>query len=187
MYVNENQMNAFTPQTRLPNSSDLNDMTVSHLTDLINRVYDVAESGMWKPNVLRTTKNEVRKYLESSQLILTELNGMIVGSVHVEKLEDDVTEFGMLVSSLEHRGIGIGSKLVQAAEQWAKDNGCKTMRLTLLTPRSWKHPSKEFLKEWYSRIGYKPQFTEPLEKTYPEKLQELATDCDYTVWLKPLN
>ena len=173
-------------ETRLPKSTDLNEITVNHLTDLINRVYDNAESGIWKPKVMRTTADEVRKYLESSNLILSEVDNVIVGSVHVEKLEDNVTEFGMLVSSLECRGIGIGSKLVQAAEKWAKDQGCTTMRLTLLTPRSWKHPSKEFLKEWYARIGYKPQFTEPLEKTYPDKVHELATDCDYTVWLKPL-
>ena len=180
-------MNTLKPKTRFPNPTDLNEMTVSYLTDLINRVYDEAETGMWKPKVLRTTKSEVRKYLKCSQLILTELNGTIVGSVLVQKQEDDVAEFGMLVCSPEHRGTGIGSNLVQAAEKWAKDNGCKTMRLELLTPRSWKNPSKEFLKDWYSRIGYKPRFTESLEKMYPEKVQELATDCDFTVWLKTLS
>jgi hypothetical protein len=60
------------------------------------------------------------------------------------------------------------------------------MRLELLTPRSWSHPSKEFLKAWYARIGYAPQFSEPLEKTHPQLVGELATHCDFTVWHKRL-
>ena len=54
----------------------------------------------------------------------------------------------------------------------------------LLTPRNWTHPSKEFLKMWYSRIGYKPQATESFEILHPELVPELATECDFTVWHK---
>ena len=45
---------------------------------------------------------------------------------------------------------------------------------------------KEFLKKWYSRMGYKPQATESLEILYPELVPELATECDFTVWYKSL-
>ena len=76
--------------------------------------------------------------------------------------------------------------LVQAVEEWARSRKRRTIRLELLTPRSWTHPSKEFLQGWYKRIGYAPQFTEPFEKMYPELLGELATDCDFTVWHKQL-
>jgi len=41
--------------------------------------------------------------------------------------------------------------------------------------------SEEFLKEWYSRIGYRLQCTEPLEKLHPDKVPQLATACDFTV------
>jgi hypothetical protein len=60
------------------------------------------------------------------------------------------------------------------------------MRLELLTPRNWTHPSKEFLKKWYSRIGYAPYATESLETTHPHLVQELATECEFTVWHKSL-
>ena len=76
--------------------------------------------------------------------------------------------------------------LVKAAEDWAREMKCEVMRLELLTPRTWSHPSKEFLKSWYSRIGYEPRFTEPLEKLHPDKVSELATECDFTVWQKRL-
>ena len=60
------------------------------------------------------------------------------------------------------------------------------MRLELLTPRHWQNPSKEFLKQWYTRIGYSPRAAEPLETMYPNLVPELATECDFTVWHKPL-
>jgi GNAT superfamily N-acetyltransferase len=153
---------------------------------LINRVYDAAESGMWKRQGVRTTPDRVRELLKNKRLILAELDDEIVGSVNVNLLDDAVAEFGMLVADPDRRGVGIGSLLVQAAEEWARSMNRRTMRLELLTPRSWSHPSKEFLKAWYARIGYVPQFTEPLEKTHPELVRELATDCDFTVWHKPL-
>jgi len=106
--------------------------------------------------------------------------------VNVNLLDESVAEFGMLVADPDHRALGIGSMLVNAAEEWARSLNRRTMRLELLTPRSWSHPSKEFLKAWYTRLGYVPQFTEPLEKTHPELIGELATECDFTIWHKPL-
>jgi GNAT superfamily N-acetyltransferase len=171
---------------REPREADLADKTVGHLADLINRVYDAAESGMWKRRGVRTTPEKVRELLKTKRLILAELDDEIVGSVNVNLLDDAVAEFGMLVADPDRRGLGIGTMLVHSAEEWARSMNRRTMRLELLTPRSWSHPSKEFLKAWYSRIGYEPQFTEPLEKTHPELVRELATDCDFTVWHKRL-
>ena len=171
---------------REPRESDLDDASIDHLVDLINTAYDEAESGMWRRPGTRTNRDQVRELLTGRHLILAELNGATVGSVCVKLMDETVAEFGMLVADSEHRGLGIGSLLVRAAEEWAKSKNRRTMRLELLTPRSWAHPSKEFLKRWYTRIGYVPQFTEPLEKTHPELIGELATECDFTVWYKPL-
>ena len=68
----------------------------------------------------------------------------------------------------------------------AREHACLTMRLEILTPRHWTHPSKNFLRQWYSRIGYVPKTTEPFESMYPELVPELATECDFTVWHKSL-
>ncbi|HEY7159930.1 MAG TPA: N-acetyltransferase, partial [Acidobacteriota bacterium] len=59
-------------------------------------------------------------------------------------------------------------------------------RLKILAPRHWKHPSKEFLKQWYSRLGYVQQSIEPFELMPPEFISELATECDFSVWHKSL-
>ena len=173
--------------TRPPNESDLEGDRIERLAGLINDVYDDAERGMWKRNGTRTNPAEVVRLLRARALILAEIDGVLVGSVSVNLLSDGVGEFGMLVADRRYRGCGIGSALVEQAEQWARKQGCHTMRLELLTPRHWKQPSKEFLKSWYSRIGYAPRTTEPLDVMYPDLVPQLATECDFTVWLKALS
>jgi GNAT superfamily N-acetyltransferase len=172
--------------TRFPIESDLGADSIKRLSDLINEVYDYAESGMWKRKGFRTNPAEVERLLRAQALILAEIDGALVGSVNVNLMPDGVGEFGMLVADLNHRGMGIGSALVDRAENWARDMACHTMRLELLTPRNWTHPSKEFLKKWYSRIGYTPQEPEPLELLHPDLVPELSTECDFTVWRKSL-
>jgi GNAT superfamily N-acetyltransferase len=172
--------------TRFPLESDLGADNIECLADLINEVYDEAELGMWKRTGTRTNPGEVERLLRAQALILAEIDGVLVGSVNVNLMNDGVGEFGMLVADRNYRGEGIGSALVQHAERWACEQACHTMRLEILTPRHWTHPSKEFLRQWYSRIGYAPQTTEPFESMYPELVPELATECDFTVWHKSL-
>ena len=171
---------------RFPVESDLEAGAVRRLSALINEVYDDAESGMWKRKGTRTDTAAVERLLRERALILAEIDGALVGSVHVSLMGEGVGEFGMLVADPARRGAGIGTALVRHTEAWARRQGCHTMRLELLTPRHWQNPGKEFLKQWYSRIGYSPRATEPLETMYPNLVPELATECDFTVWHKPL-
>jgi GNAT superfamily N-acetyltransferase len=172
--------------TRFPLASDLDPAYVERLSRLVNEVYDDAESGMFRRRGTRTHPARIEALLRARSLILAELDGELVGSVNVDLPEEGVGEFGMLVADLRCRGLGIGSALVERAEAWAREQGCHTMRLQLLTPRTWQHPSKEFLKGWYSRLGYRPRASEPFERAYPELVPELATECDFTVWEKAL-
>lgn len=171
---------------RLPRDADLEPTAIRRLSELVNRVYDEAESGMWKAKGTRTSPEQIAELLQTQGLILAEYRGDVVGCVGVKLMERGVAEFGMLVADPAHRSRGIGSALIKAAEDWARAMKCGTMRLELLSPRTWKHPSKEFLTQWYARIGYRPQFTELLEKFYPDKVSQLATECDFTVWHKRL-
>jgi GNAT superfamily N-acetyltransferase len=177
----------YTVTTRFPTEADLEASKIKQLATLINEVYDNAESGMWRCSGTRTNPSEVERLLRNQALILAEIDAMIVGAVNVNLMNNGIGEFGMLVADLNQHGKGIGSALVDRAERWARDMACHTMRLELLTPRNWTHPSKEFLKQWYSRIGYTPQTTEPFEILHPELVPGLATECDFTVWHKLLN
>jgi hypothetical protein len=60
------------------------------------------------------------------------------------------------------------------------------MRLELLVPRTWQHPSKEFLKDWYGRRGYRQVRVSALDVDYAHLAPLLATPCDLEIHEKPL-
>ena len=60
------------------------------------------------------------------------------------------------------------------------------MQLELLLPREWQHPSKEFLKAWYGRLGYRLIRTTTIDDTYPHLAALLGTPCDFAVYEKSL-
>jgi hypothetical protein len=92
--------------TRFPIESDLRDDNIKRLSDLINEVYDDAESGMWRRKGTRTNPAEVERLLRAHALILAEIEGELVGSVNVNLMGDGVGEFGMLAADLNHRTAG---------------------------------------------------------------------------------
>ncbi|SNT20218.1 Predicted N-acetyltransferase YhbS [Asanoa hainanensis] len=158
----------------------------AELADLINRVYADAEKGLWQPGTDRTNTAEVDSVIRAGELAVARLDGAVVGAVRVQRLADGEGEFGMLVASPEHRGVGIGRELVAFAEGWARAAGSPVMQLELLVPRTWTHPVKEFLRDWYTRLGYREVRRDPFELAYPVLQPRLATDCDFVVYHKEL-
>lgn len=82
---------------------------------------------------------------------------------------------------------GLGRNFLASVERESQEAGYTTMQLEILVPREWKHPSKEFLKNWYERNGYKLARMGTVEKIYPRLALLLATDCDYVVYEKAMN
>jgi len=76
--------------TRFPLPSDVGADSVKRLSDLINEVYDEAESGMWKRKGTRTNPGEVERLLRAHSLILAEIEGVLVGSVNVNVMSDGI-------------------------------------------------------------------------------------------------
>ena len=164
------------------------DQLVQHLAGLINDVYAVAERGLWREGATRTTAVELAALIASEQIVAAISSaGEIVGSVRIRTVSDRVSEFGMLVSAPDQRGRGIGANLVEFAELHSREHGRHAMQLELLVPRSWKHPAKEQLKLWYSRLGYRRIGTRNVDDTYPEFAALLATPCHIEVHEKTLN
>lgn len=159
---------------------------VDSLTGLINRVYADGERGLWADGAARTDAVEVAAIIRSRELIVARVDGVVVGAVRLQFLSDEVGEFGMLVADPDRRGIGIGRDLVAYAEEWAREQGLAQMQLELLVPRTWSHPVKEFLRGWYTRIGYQQVRTAQLEEAYPALQPLLATPCDFLIFRKKL-
>jgi GNAT superfamily N-acetyltransferase len=159
---------------------------VNRLTELINDVYVIAEAGLWRDSATRTSASELAELIGARQLAVASVRGQIAGAVRVHAVSDVTGEFGLLAAAPEHRGIGIGSALVGFAEEHCRDRGLRAIQLELLVPRSWRHPSKEFLDAWYRRIGYRVTRTTSVEESEPQLAPLLATPCHFVVYEKPL-
>ena len=83
-------MNEQMMTTRFPTEADLEASKIKQLADLINAVYDDAESGMWRRLGTRTNPGEVERLLRNQALILAELDGMLVGAVKVNLLNNGI-------------------------------------------------------------------------------------------------
>jgi GNAT superfamily N-acetyltransferase len=160
---------------------------VAEITDLVNRVYAQAEEGLWIDGASRTTEPEVADLIRAEQIAGAWLDGRLLGVVRVQQLDGGDGEFGMLVAAPEHRGAGIGRELVRFAEDWGRKRQLARMQLELLMPQTWAHPVKEFLRAWYTRIGYRPVGTGNLAEDYPALVPLLATPCDFVIFHKDLS
>ena len=79
---------------------------MAELTDLVNRVYAVAEAGLWRDGATRTTEPELAALIAAGQIAVARLRGRVVGVVRVQQLGGGEGEFGMLVAAPEQRGTG---------------------------------------------------------------------------------
>jgi GNAT superfamily N-acetyltransferase len=172
---------------RLLEAADSRDTRlVDQLAGLINDVYEVAESGLWCDGATRTTASELAELIRAQQIAVATRPDQIAGAVRIHDVGDDASEFGMLVSAPEHRSTGVGRALVAFAEQRSRERGLRAIQLELLLPRTWQHPSKEFLKAWYGRIGYRQVRTTSIDDAHAHLAPLLATPCDLAVYEKPL-
>ena len=174
------------PVRLLEKSAADNALLVDHLTRLVNEVYATAEHGLWRDEATRTTDSEFAALIRAEQIAVATRDGQIAGSVRIHDVANDASEFGILVASPDQRGTGVGRALVAFAEQHSRERGLRAIQLELLVPREWRHPSKEFLKGWYTRIGYRLVGTRSIDDAHPQLAPLLATPCDIEVHEKPL-
>jgi len=83
---------------------------------------------------------------------VAEADGRLVGWVHVfvnhSLLADTPAEVAGLVVDENHRGRGVGRVLMQQAERWAQERGCRSVRLRSNVLRSRAHL-------FYEKLGYR--------------------------------
>lgn len=159
---------------------------VDRLTALINGVYATAESGLWRDETSRITATEVAGLIRAGQIAVATRDGRVVGSVRIHDVADDTSEFGLLVAAADQRSTGVGRALIDFVEGESHQRALRAVQLELLVPRAWSHPSKEFLKAWYGRRGYRITRTGSFDDAYPQLAPLLATACDLEIHQKRL-
>ena len=108
---------------------------VHELAGLVNRVYAVAEEGLWADGAPRTTPAEMAELIAAGQIAVARAEERIVGAVRIQRLASSEGELGMLVADPAHRGTGVGRELVRFAERWGREQGLDTMQLEGGCPR----------------------------------------------------
>ncbi|MFF1608327.1 GNAT family N-acetyltransferase [Amycolatopsis sp. NPDC058278] len=159
---------------------------IERVTGLVNQVYAESEKGLWQRSTDRTSVDEITGFVRAGEIAVASVDGDFAGSVRIQRLDDATGEFGMLAADPARRGLGVGRELVRFAERVSRDAGCREMQLELLVPRDWTHPSKQFLAEWYGRLGYRVTHRADLAEDYPHLAPSLATPCDFLIYRKDL-
>ena len=84
---------------------------VDQLAALVNRVYAVAEEGLWADGTLRTTPERLAELISAGHIAVAWADERVVGIVQLQRLDTGEGEFGMLVADPGHRGQGVGREL----------------------------------------------------------------------------
>ena len=123
----------------------------------------------------RTNPEKVRALLEKGKFLLAEEAGVLIACVYVE-LRGERGYFGLLAVDPAKQRAGMGSRLIDAAEQYCRASGCHFMDLTTVNLR------KE-LPGYYRRRGYMENGTLP----FPADQHPPKMPCHLVKMSKPLS
>jgi GNAT superfamily N-acetyltransferase len=166
----------------LPADASADTELMRHIADLVNRAYATAEAGLWQPGATRTTVEEVTRLTSAGEIVVARHDGVVVGSVRVQRLSAELAESGMLVADPDRRGEGIGRALRGFVLDMLQQRGFTTLEIELLAPRNWEPASKRFMAEWNDRAGFTVVRMGAFEDQYPDLAPLLATPCDFTIY-----
>jgi GNAT superfamily N-acetyltransferase len=144
------------------------------ITDLINAAFKVAEGFLIDRD--RITLESVQSLLQTGKFLLAEADGNsggLPGCVYVE-LRGERAYLGLLSVDPSLQKSGLGSALMNAAEEYCARAGCRFMDLQLINLR-------EELPGFYRRRGYVESGVAPLTAGITPKLP-----CHFVKMSKPL-
>jgi ribosomal protein S18 acetylase RimI-like enzyme len=142
------------------------------LIPLINSAFSV-EIFLQGP---RTDEERLAASMEKGTILVVEDGaGRLLGSVYTE-LRSKHGYVGMLAVDPEHQHRGLGGRLMRAAEERFRNQGCDGVEITVLSLRPELLPI-------YRRFGFVETGTEPFR--YPHPLAA-GLECHYIVMQKPL-
>jgi len=100
---------------------------------------------------LRQRLRAIQPTSQNAVFVAEAAKGGVIGWLHVSKeplLESEIrAEVNGLVVAEEQRSLGAGARLLEAAEDWARQHGCKSMSVRSNVIRERAH-------KFYERNGY---------------------------------
>ena len=156
------------------------------IADIVNKVYDESEGNIWVDDYKRTSKGNILKIIRDRELLIATAGEEFYGCIHLQRVNNNTFKFKMLVANPAHTRKGIGSLLVNFAEEQASKKGATYMQLELLVPTEFVHPDKVFLHNWYTRIGYQKIAEHDVDYVHRGISNFLKTGCVAKVYQKNL-
>jgi GNAT superfamily N-acetyltransferase len=122
----------------------------------------------------RINPDGVRTYLQKGKFLLAEDAAGLAGCVYVE-LRGDRGYLGLLGVDPPRQGTGLGRKLMDAAENYFREVGCRAVDLRIVSARTPLPP-------FYRHLGYLETGIAPFAPDVP-----LKTLCHYILMSKTLS
>lgn len=149
------------------------------LMRLINKAFQVESFFKLED---RVNPEMLQKYFRKGSFLIYEENGeengkenrQFLACVFVE-LKGNSAYLGLLSVDPQHQKKGLGSRLVAAAEEFARESGAHFMELTIVNLRT-------ELPAIYERLGYKVTGTEP----FPAEQMPVSQPCYFICMKKEL-
>jgi len=151
---------------RIANSSD-----DEKITAVINAAFKIAEEFFVDGN--RITLEEVRQHRDSGAFLVAENDDAIGGCVYVEP-RGERAYLGLLSVDPARQQGGLGSRLMEAAEEHCRARGARFMDIYIVNLRT-------ELPAFYERRGYVENGTTPFPADVPTK-----QPCHFINMSKPL-
>lgn len=140
------------------------------LAEVYRSAYAANERLGFTASAGSATETEVAEWIREHRVLVAEADGEVVGGVRIEATDPDRAKVSRLGVREDRKGEGIGSRLLERAETWARDRGCATVWLT--TP-----PEHPHLPDFYRDRGYEVTGPYPLEnRDYDEVVLEKALE-----------
>lgn len=143
---------------------------VGALVSLINAAFRVEQPFI---DGDRTDAAGVRAYMAKGRFLVAEESAGLVGCVYVE-FRGDRGYLGLLGVDPPRQGSGVGRKLMDAAEDYFREAGCRAVDLRIVSART---P----LPAFYRHLGYLETGIAPFAPDVP-----LKVPCHYILMAKSL-
>ena len=143
---------------------------VDSLVRLINAAFRVEQPFIEGD---RVDAAGVRSYVAKGRFLVAEDSTGLAACVYVQ-IDSDGGYLGLLGVDPSRQGTGLGRKMMDAAEGYFREAGCKTVNLRVISART---P----LPSFYRHLGYYETGTAPFAPDVPVKVP-----CHYIVMAKSL-
>jgi GNAT superfamily N-acetyltransferase len=122
----------------------------------------------------RTDAADIAEHLKSGRFLLLEDQAGIAGAVYIE-VRGERGYFGMLSVDPVRQRSGIGRRLMAAAEEFCREQGCRFMDISIVDLRTELPPL-------YEKFGYRISGSAP----FPAEQMPVSRPCSFVLMSKEL-